>query len=156
MSALAAANLGLSTTSLDPNEAPAARVVSHHVLGDFKDPEAISRFVKDHKLDLLTVEIEHVNAGALVALQDEIDIQPAPQTVVLIQDKFLQKQHFQKHGVSLGEFMSVGSEAELDKAGEAYGYPFMLKSRKFAYDGKGNSVVKSKEGGMKSVEELGA
>ena len=32
------------------------------------------------------------------------------------------------------------------KAGKELGYPFMLKNRRMAYDGKGNAVVESEEG----------
>ena len=48
------------------------------------------------------------------------------------QDKLLQKQHFQGHGIPLADFRSIGDEAELKAVGEEFGYPFMLKSRRRA------------------------
>jgi phosphoribosylaminoimidazole carboxylase len=41
------------------------------------------------------------------------------------------------------------------QAGEEFGYPFMLKNRKMAYDGKGNFVVKSEDALTEAFETLG-
>ena len=43
----------------------------------------------------------------------------------------------------LGAFQSVESEEQLAAAAEAFGFPLMLKSRRMAYDGKGNAVAKT-------------
>ena len=49
------------------------------------------------------------------------------------QDKLLQKQHFQGHGVPLVDFQSIGDADELRAAGEEFGFPFMLKSRRHVF-----------------------
>ncbi|KAE9611840.1 putative phosphoribosylaminoimidazole carboxylase [Lupinus albus] len=41
------------------------------------------------------------------------------------------------------------------KAGELFGYPLMIKSRRLAYDGRGNAVAKSKEELPSAVDALG-
>ncbi|KAL7584508.1 hypothetical protein Lser_V15G44407 [Lactuca serriola] len=33
----------------------------------------------------------------------------------------------------------------IKKAGEQFGYPLMVKSRRLAYDGRGNAVAKSEQ-----------
>jgi len=40
-------------------------------------------------------------------------------------------------------------------AGEQLGYPFMLKTRKLAYDGRGNFVVRSREDATYALKSLG-
>lgn len=41
------------------------------------------------------------------------------------------------------------------KVGDEYGYPFMLKSRTLAYDGRGNAKVASSDAAAAAVEALG-
>ena len=62
-----------------------------------------------------------------------------------LQDKYLQKMHFKQHGVALPEFMKIDSLSAAVEAGKIFGYPLMLKSKRLAYDGRGNAVAKSEE-----------
>ena len=173
MLALSAHPLGLRTAVLDPlgESSPAGQVASQAVKGDFKSAQEILAFVDQVKPDVLTVEIEHVNVDALVTVQQtrpQVVIQPSPETIRVIQDKFVQKVHLKSvalaslllrlnckkktswhvrnHGIALPEFKVVNNKAEIAAAGEEFGYPIMVKSRKLAYDGRGNAVVKSPAG----------
>ena len=106
----------------------------------FQDPAKIRELAS--KCDILTLEVEHVNAEVLEELhQKGVPVQPLPFVVKLIQDKYDQKVHLQKHAIPLPDFEKVESEDQLHKIGEKFGYPMMLKSRFGAYDGKGNAVV---------------
>jgi phosphoribosylaminoimidazole carboxylase len=74
----------------------------------------------------------------------EIPVEPHPQTMRLIQDKFLQKQYVSQHGVPVTPFCDVSNMRQLqDLATRLGGYPYMLKSKKLAYDGRGNYVVRN-------------
>ncbi|KAK9447297.1 uncharacterized protein V1518DRAFT_421870 [Limtongia smithiae] len=143
----AASRLDVTTLILDAENAPAKQIRTSdaHVTGSFADAAAVRELAD--KVDVLTVEIEHVNADVLVELEKEkpqLEIHPAPATIKLIQDKYLQKEHLIKHGMATAECVSIEStsEALLDVA-KSYGYPYMLKSRTQAYDGRGNIVVSS-------------
>jgi len=141
MLSLAAANLGVKVMVLDPAERPPAGVASQAIRGNFRDAANIEDFAT--KVDVLTVEIEHVDTTTLKYLEEKgsIDVQPAAKTIAVIQDKFAQKQHFKKEGLALGDFCEIPNEAALMQAAQTYGYPLMLKSKRLAYDGKGNYVV---------------
>lgn len=56
-------DLGLHIKVLDPTPGCPASSVAEQVQGSFTDPAAIAEFAKG--VDLLTVEIEHVDADAL-------------------------------------------------------------------------------------------
>ncbi|GFR46871.1 hypothetical protein Agub_g8512 [Astrephomene gubernaculifera] len=144
MMALAAANLGVRVKCLDPApEAPAA-VAAEHVRGHFRDAAAIEDFVKGQGIDVLTMEIEHVNTDALeqAARDVQVDIEPSPATIRTIQDKFDQKRHFAAAGVPLPAFREVRCGGCMEATAGAFGYPFMLKARRLAYDGRGNYLVR--------------
>ncbi|CAI5461583.1 unnamed protein product [Closterium sp. Yama58-4] len=152
----AASPLGIKVAVLDPlPDAPARPVAFRHVVGSFQDMDAVREFAK--KSDVVTVEIEHVNVDALQHLEDDdcIDIEPKPSTIGVIQDKYLQKVHFRNRGVPLPDFVPVPDMAAAEAAGEEFSYPFMLKSRKNAYDGRGNAVVNSQEDIEQAVADLG-
>ena len=97
MLAEAAFPLGIRACVLDPNgEDSSAGQVAHVAMkGDFKSAQEILSFVDRVNPDVLTVEIEHVNVDALVTVQQtrRISIQPSPQTIRVIQDKYHQKVH---------------------------------------------------------------
>ncbi len=155
MLALSAANLGVKVMVLDPSDRPPAAVASQTVKGHFRDADNVQDFAS--KVDVLTIEIEHVDAQTLIMLEEEgaADIQPSAKTIAIIQDKFAQKEYFKEFGVPLGEFCDIPDETALLHAANEYGYPFMLKSKRLAYDGRGNYVVHSKEAHTIAVEKLG-
>jgi phosphoribosylaminoimidazole carboxylase len=72
-------------------------------------------------------------------------VQPTSQTLRIIQDKYEQKVHLAASDIPLPEFMSTPDVKAAELAGLRFGYPFMLKNRKLAYDGKGNAVVRTPE-----------
>ncbi|KAL7424427.1 phosphoribosylaminoimidazole carboxylase ade2 [Cryptotrichosporon argae] len=100
------------------------------------------------RCDVLTVEIEHVNADVLAAVEREglCEVQPSPATIRLIQDKYLQKVHLAERGIPVAPFKALpANPAPADVAALAaeLGLPVMLKARTLAYDGRGNSPLKT-------------
>jgi 5-(carboxyamino)imidazole ribonucleotide synthase len=145
MLCLAAQNWHLRTWILDASaDFPAGQVCSHFVEGNFKNFDDVYNFGK--QVDLLTIEIEHVNTEALLKLESEgVKIHPSPRALNIIKDKGLQKQFYEDRGLPTSSF-------ELYESGEAIKdaikngtleYPFVQKSRTAGYDGKGVAVIRS-------------
>lgn len=151
----AATCMAVKVITLDPLEnCPASSVSYHHVVGSFDDADTVREFAK--RCGVLTVEIEHVDAVTLEKLEQQgIDCQPKASTIKIIQDKYLQKVHFSQHGIPLTDYMQIENLESAEKAGDFFGYPLMIKSRRLAYDGRGNSVARSKEELPASVSALG-
>ncbi|CAH0481607.1 unnamed protein product [Peronospora belbahrii] len=162
MMANAAHRLGLKVLILDPlgAKSPAGQLGLETVTGSFTNEQDIANLAK--QCDVLTVEIEHVNAKYLQQLQDKKEanlqgVHPSPATIALIQDKYQQKQFFtQVHNVQVAPFEIVPSFQVACQLGKTFGYPYMLKSRRFAYDGRGNALVKSEKDLIHAFEKLGA
>lgn len=155
MMALAAHNLGMQIAVLDPDRnAPAGQVVNRHVVGDFRDSQRIRELAVG--CDILTVEIEHVNADSLDALVEQgIPVHPSPATIRLIQDKYAQKRHLAQQGVPVAPFVAVSDAESAEAAIAQFGLPLLLKSRFSAYDGRGNVVVRDRAELPAAVERLG-
>jgi len=148
--------LGVKMACLDAlgTLSPCGQICELAVEGELADEDKIKEL--SVVSDVLTVEIEHVNCDALQALEDGgVEVHPNPATIKMIQDKYMQKNHFRDHGLPLGEYMEVANVETALKAGDMYGYPYMLKNRKFAYDGKGNAIVKSADGVQEAFLKLG-
>lgn len=141
MTVEAANRLNIRTIILDAEGSPAKQInAGEHVTGQFSDPKGIAELAS--KADVVTIEIEHVDTEALKKVNKPVA--PAAETIAIIQDKYLQKLHLLDHGVATAQSEALEpTEASLAAFGEKHGFPFMLKSRRDAYDGRGNFVVKN-------------
>jgi len=144
----------IQTNILDKEDAPAKNIsAGKHIDGSFADKEktialGTTADVKTKKtVDVVTVESEHVDTYALEEVAKSVKVEPHWMSLRIIQNKFHQKQHLQKHSVAVAEYEEVEERtaAGLAAIGDRYGFPFMLKSQKDAYDGKGNYPVRSAE-----------
>jgi len=151
--------LGIRIIILDAEKSPAKQINAKesHINGSFTDPEKIRELAR--QVDILTVEIEHVDTEVLEEIAErgvevigvdgkkslkKVEVQPSWRTIRIIQDKYLQKGHLEKNGVPTAFSKPLEStEQALEAFGEEHGYPYMLKARKDAYDGRGNYPVKS-------------
>jgi phosphoribosylaminoimidazole carboxylase len=155
--------LNIKTVILDAPNAPAKQInaLHGHIAGSFNDPVKIRELAKE--CDVLTYEIEHVDADVLEELErdreNKIEVHPHARTVRVIQDKYLQKEHLLREGVPTAESCPVESGPNcvnrLKEVGKKYGYPFMLKARTLAYDGRGNFKVKHERDIPEAIEFLG-
>jgi len=143
MLTLAAHPLGFRVIVLDPGEnSPAAQVGAGQIVADLYDPAALRKLTE--RADFITIEIEHLDAAELEKLEAlGKPINPAPKTIRLIQDKFLQKQFLLDNGVAVAPFAAVDSKDDALAALEHFGGKMLLKTRHGAYDGRGNMVISS-------------
>ena len=163
MLSASASLLNVKVVILDSGDnAPAKQIVAPaaphlaHVDGSFTDPEKIKELAA--KVDVLTVEIEHVDASVLQEVESAVrlGVHPKPCTIRIIQDKFMQKQHLAAHNSPISSFVAVEpSVASVTSAADKLGLPLMLKSRTLAYDGRGNFVVHDKAHAQDAIDALG-
>lgn len=149
MMAQAGHRLGINITIVDPKgvNSPAGQISSFAMKGSFNDEEIIRQLA--NKVDILTVEIEHINTNTLLELEKEGKIiHPSPRTLQIIQDKYNQKIFLQQYNIPIADFLLVQTRTDADNVANQFGYPFMMKSRTMAYDGNGNAVVN----GPKDIE----
>ena len=156
MLAEAAAPLGVEVIVLDPTpDCPAAPVARDQIVGDFDDPEAIGRLAK--RTDALTYEIELADPDHLASASDDagVPVQPAPETLRTIQDKFAEKEMLSAADIPVPAYRRVDSVADLEAAVEEFG-AVMLKARHGGYDGRGNVPVHSVEEAEDAIREVGS
>lgn len=164
MLAASASLLNIPVVILDVGaSAPAKQILAptathlSHIDGSFTDPTKIRELAS--KVDVLTVEIEHIDVDVLEEVQRQrtgVDVHPASSTIRTIQDKFQQKMHLQSHALPITPFLNIvePSIQGLEEAAALLGLPLMLKSKTLAYDGRGNFVLRDLSHVQDALESL--
>ena len=136
-----AVNFNIHISVLDPSvNAPCSDLANNFVVGNFNDYQTVLDFGKT--VDVLTIEIEHVNIEALEELERlGKKVFPTPQALRTIQDKGLQKQFYKSNNIPTAPFHLIenADDALLFKEKG----PFMQKLRKGGYDGKGVTPLRT-------------
>jgi len=129
---------------LDPTEnCPASQVGATQIIADFKDRDAIIDLAK--KCDIITYEIESGDSDVLKSVEDKAEINPSPDTLKIIQDKFLQKSFLRENNIPVPEFIEIKNIEDVKTGLKKFGIPAMLKARRDAYDGRGNFKINSED-----------
>lgn len=124
---------------LDPSaDAPCRNIAHSFTQGDFNDYETVYKF--GQRVDLLTIEIEHVNVDALEALEKEgKQVYPSPSLIRTVQDKGLQKQFYEKHNIPTAPYHLLEDRNDIKEFLDFL--PAAQKLRTGGYDGKGVSII---------------
>jgi 5-(carboxyamino)imidazole ribonucleotide synthase len=147
----AAMDLDLNLYILDPDEnAPCKKYAEYFTCGHFNDFNTVFEFGKN--LDLITVEIEHVNIDALENLE-KIGVKVFPQSSVLriVQDKGLQKEFYTKNNIPTAPYFLISNKLEISKFSAQL--PLMQKLRKGGYDGQGVKPINSENDFVKAFDQ---
>lgn len=138
-----AVNLNIELFVLDPDEqAPCRHLVEHFTCGSLQDFDTVYSFGK--QVEVLTIEIEHVNVEALFKLEEEgVKVYPQPKVLQMVQDKGAQKLFYQENNIPTAPFFLSLNKLESIHIWEQHGKAFMQKLRKGGYDGKGVTKLSS-------------
>jgi len=129
---------------LDPTEnCSAAQVGAEQIVADFKDKDAITDLA--NKSDIITYEIESGDSDVLKSIEKNAEINPAPETLKIIQDKFLQKSFLLENNIPVPEFIKIEKIDDIKEGLKNFGFPALLKARRDAYDGRGNFKIDSED-----------
>ena len=134
----------LHTKVMDSNfEVPCARLADEFILGDITNYDDVINF--GNKVDIITVEIEKINTDALLFLEKKgKKIFPSAVTLKIIQNKTQQKEFYQKNNLPTSRFKNYSNidELKINFEKDNFKFPFVWKSSRFGYDGKGVKIIK--------------
>jgi 5-(carboxyamino)imidazole ribonucleotide synthase len=143
MLTLAALPLGFRVVVINPTaNSPAAQVGAEEIVASLYDTKALHELAETS--DYITIEIEHLDVNELDAIAKlGKPVNPAPEIIRIIQDKYVQKQFLIEAGIPVAASVAVESEKDAIAALKQYGGKMLIKTRLGAYDGRGNMVVES-------------
>ena len=154
MLAMAAARLGLRCQVFSPDpDSPAFDVVLNATCAEYADVEALELFAND--VDVITYEFENVPAAAAMVLDSRRPVLPNRKILETTQDRLAEKDFVTRLGIGTAAYADVTSVASLREAIARIGLPAVLKTRRFGYDGKGQTIIREGDDIAKVWTSLG-
>jgi 5-(carboxyamino)imidazole ribonucleotide synthase len=152
MLALAGLPLGVRFLFVDPSEDATAGELGEHLALDYGAKEAVERLAA---CDLVTYEFENVPVEAARAIAEKTALFPSVQALATAQDRWHEKSCFAELGIPTAQFFDIASAADLEGALAVTGFPAVLKTRRFGYDGKGQRVLKNRADAASALADMG-
>ncbi|MDQ7070264.1 MAG: 5-(carboxyamino)imidazole ribonucleotide synthase [Rhodobacterales bacterium] len=142
MLSVAAARLGFRSHIFEPGANPPAADVAHALTtAPYSDVAALTSFAET--VDVITFEFENIPTEVLDILEKLRPIHPNRDALRISQDRITEKDFLSALGLNTAPYAAVNSLEDLQTALETIPAPAILKTRRFGYDGKGQSRLKS-------------
>ncbi|MBA3944170.1 MAG: 5-(carboxyamino)imidazole ribonucleotide synthase [Herpetosiphonaceae bacterium] len=136
MLALAARRMGYRVHCFGPDhDSPAGQLADQAVCAQYDDLDAVRTFVQ--QVDVVTFEFENVSAAATALAAEYVPVRPDGRVLDITQHRLREKNFLRQAGFPVTPFHPVHSLAELENGLGHIGYPAVLKTAGFGYDGKG-------------------
>ncbi len=154
MLSVAASRLGLKTHIFEPGANPPAAQVAHALTtAPYDDLDALRAFA--NSVDVITYEFENIPTAALDLLETLRPVLPGRRALATSQDRIVEKDFLTGLGLKCAPYANVETADDLQAAVETVGVPSILKTRRFGYDGKGQSRLKSAADAQQAWADLG-
>jgi 5-(carboxyamino)imidazole ribonucleotide synthase len=142
MLAIEARKMGYRVHTYSPeSDTPTGQVADREWVGAYEDLEAVRDFAR--AVDVVTFEFENVPAETAAACAQFAPVRPAGSVLHTTQNRLREKTFLRNRGLPTAAFRPVSNRAELEKALGGIGYPAILKTAGFGYDGKGQTTIHS-------------
>src|SRR5260221_1642260 len=142
MFGIAARRLGYRVHTYEASpDSPAGQISDREFTGSYTDEAAIAEFVDS--VDVITFEFENIPAAVLDWIATKKPIHPRSEVLHICQNREREKTFLRANGYPTASFRVVGNEDELKVALADVGYPAILKSADFGYDGKGQQKIRT-------------
>ncbi|MBS82830.1 MAG: 5-(carboxyamino)imidazole ribonucleotide synthase [Gammaproteobacteria bacterium] len=119
---------------VDPTQNPPASKFTKCLQSEYDNTKTLDIIAKE--CDLVTIDFENVPANALRYLENKIKVFPNPDALEICQDRLKEKNLFKELNIPTTNFKSISSKEDLESYLKNYNQQYILKSRKFGYDGK--------------------
>ncbi len=144
---------GVDCVFLDPAPDACASRVGRVITADFSDPDALTRLAES--VDVVSWEFENVPVEAVRAIGTQVPVYPPPEALEVAQDRLHEKAFFASHDVPVAAHWDITDLASLQEAVASAGGAGVLKTRRFGYDGKGQSMVSASDDLLELWQRLG-
>lgn len=141
MFAIAARRLGYRVHVLSPDDdTPTGQVADLEIQAEYADLDRVAQFAQG--VDVVTFEFENVPAATIAVVDRFVPVRPAGQVLHITQNRLREKRFLQQAGLAVTPFREVRSLSELRTAIGELGYPSILKTSSWGYDGKGQRMLR--------------
>jgi 5-(carboxyamino)imidazole ribonucleotide synthase len=142
MLAIEARKMGYRVHTYSPeDDTPTGQLADREWVAAYGDLERVREFART--VDVVTFEFENVPAETAAACAQFAPVRPAGAVLHTTQNRLREKTFLRSQGFPTAAFSHVANRAELEAALKETGYPAVLKTAGFGYDGKGQTTIHS-------------
>ncbi|MDN5710236.1 MAG: 5-(carboxyamino)imidazole ribonucleotide synthase [Planococcus sp. (in: firmicutes)] len=142
MMALAAKEAGFKIAVLDPGmDSPTGQVADIQIVAPFNDSEALEELAEVS--DVITYEFENIDVDGLRHLTKIAYVPQGAELIGVTQNRIFEKQAIREAGVPVANYIEASTFEELKSRIETLDYPFVVKTARGGYDGKGQQIVEN-------------
>ena len=153
MFAIAARRMGYRVHTFSPEfDTPTGQVADVEIIGAYEDLDAVRKF--SAAVSVVTFEFENVPSATAEAAGAHAPVRPAGAILHTTQHRLREKTFLSSNGFPLTPFRRVASLVDLEEALKALGYPAILKTADFGYDGKGQVLIASAADAAPALAEM--
>lgn len=153
MLSVAASRLGFVTHIFEPGaNPPAGQVADRVTTASYEDHAALQSFAG--AVDVITYEFENIPTQALDVLEAHRPIRPGREALRISQDRLTEKTFLRALGLQTAPFADIANADDLTNALTEIGTPAILKTRRFGYDGKGQSRLSTADAADQALADM--
>lgn len=142
MMALAAKEAGFKIAVLDPGmDSPTGQVADIQIVAPFNDSEALEELAEVS--DVITYEFENIDVDGLRHLAEIAYVPQGAELIGVTQNRIFEKKEIREAGVPVANYIEASTFEELKSRIETLDYPFVVKTARGGYDGKGQQIVEN-------------
>ncbi len=154
MFAIAARRMGYRVHTLSPDEdTPTGQVADVEVNADYRDLNAVRQFAS--AVSVVTFEFENVPASTASAAAECAPVRPSGEILHTTQHRLREKTFLSHAGFPVTPFRPIHSLQELTQSATELGFPAILKTADFGYDGKGQFRLRTPSDLEPAWQDLG-
>jgi 5-(carboxyamino)imidazole ribonucleotide synthase len=154
MFAIAARRMGYRVHTFSPEtDTPTGQVADVEIKAPYDDLNAVRSFAS--AVDVVTFEFENVPAATAQAATERAPVRPSGSVLHTTQNRLREKTFLRDHGFPVTPFVAVNSLEGLRAGLIALGYPSVLKTAGFGYDGKGQTKVIGEDQALAALSSAG-
>lgn len=148
----AASDIDVDTLCVDSQAEACAKDVTTLMQADLNNPSAIEQHFKS--VDCVTFETENLPFATVAALAAKFKLSPSTEALRVTQDRLLEKDFLTSLTIPVASYIEVASESDLQTAATTLGYPYILKTRRHGYDGKGQAFIDNDDAAKSAWQEI--
>lgn len=154
MFAIAARRMGYRVHTFSPEtDTPTGQVADVEIKAHYDDLNAVRGFAS--AVDVVTFEFENVPSATAQAAAECAPVRPDGAILHTTQHRLREKTFLAQHGFPVTPFKAINTVEELRAAVVEFGFPCVLKTAGFGYDGKGQAKLTSAEQAETALQAVG-
>ena len=155
MFAISARRMGYRVHTFSPeSDTPTGQVADFEISAEYENLDAVHEFAKN--VDVITFEFENVPFATVEAAEKYAPVRPNGEVLHIAQNRLREKTFLSASNFPVAPFRHVKTLKELQNSLAEIGFPGVLKTAGFGYDGKGQATIKSLDEAERAFEKIGA